>query len=169
MPAIVSVDTRNDVTSFGAALGVRPVHRPGGHQRLWPAPRQWAWASKSRPECHSEQYYKVLKSLVKPGSKAAIPPGVGRIELHSSKAKIDYRVVANPLKRYNLNNRSPLVKESDGSLKIAIGPKPVAGVPESNWLPSAEGKPFSLTFRTYVPKESVRQCDWTPPPLALAK
>jgi hypothetical protein len=42
-------------------------------------------------------------------------------------------------------------------------PKPVAGVPESNWLPSAEGKPFSLTFRTYVPKDIVRRGDWVPP------
>lgn len=71
----------------------------------------------------------------------------------------------NPLKRYNFNNHSPLVKEADGSLKIGIGPKPVAGVPEANWLPSAEGKPFSLTFRTYVPKEPVRKCEWTPPAL----
>jgi hypothetical protein len=54
----------------------------------------------------------------------------------------DYRVVPNPLNRFNLNNFSPLQKEADGSLKIAIGPKPVAGVPESNWLPSPDGKPF---------------------------
>jgi hypothetical protein len=60
----------------------------------------------------------------------------------------DYRVVPNSLKRYNFNNHSPLKKETDGSLKIAVGPKAVSGVPESNWLPSAESKPFSLTFRT---------------------
>jgi hypothetical protein len=77
----------------------------------------------------------------------------------------DYRVVPNSLKRYNFNNHSPLQKESDGSLKIAVGPKPVSGAPESNWLPSAEGKPFSLTFRTYVPKEAAQKCEWTPPPL----
>ncbi len=77
----------------------------------------------------------------------------------------DYRVVANPLKRYNFNNHSPLAKETDGSLKIGIGSKPVAGVPESNWLPSAEGKQFSLTFRTYVPKDGPRKCEWTPPAL----
>ena len=76
----------------------------------------------------------------------------------------DYRVVNNPLKRYNFNNQSPLQKESDGSLKIAVGPKPVAGVPEANWLPSSEGKPFMLTFRTYVPKEIVAR-GWTPPAL----
>jgi hypothetical protein len=77
----------------------------------------------------------------------------------------DFRVVPNPLKRYNFNNHSPLQKEKDGSLKIAVGPKPVASVPESNWLPSAEGKPFSLTFRTYVPKEAAQTCEWTPPAL----
>jgi hypothetical protein len=75
----------------------------------------------------------------------------------------DYRVVPNDLKRYNFNNHSPLKNEADGSLKIGIGPKPVSGVAESNWLPSAEGKPFSLTFRTYVPKDAVKRCEWTPP------
>jgi len=53
----------------------------------------------------------------------------------------DYRVVPNALERYNLNNYSPLKKEADGSLKIGIGPAPVGGVPESNGLPSPEGKP----------------------------
>ena len=77
----------------------------------------------------------------------------------------DYRVVPNPLNRFHLNNFSPLVKEADGSLKIAIGPKPVAGVPEANWLPSPEGKPFSLTFRTYVPKDIVKRGEWQPAPL----
>jgi len=76
----------------------------------------------------------------------------------------DYRVVNNPLKRYNFNNHSPLKNEPDGSLKIAIGPKPVTGVAESNWLPSPDGKPFMLTFRTYVPKEIVTR-GWTPPAL----
>ena len=81
----------------------------------------------------------------------------------------DYRVVPNALKRYNFNNHSSLQKEADGSLKIAVGPKPVDGVPESNWLPSAEGKPFSLTFRAYVPKEAAQTCAWTPPPLEKVK
>jgi hypothetical protein len=74
----------------------------------------------------------------------------------------DYRVIPNPLKRYNLNNHSGLKNEADGSLKIAIGAKPVPGVPESNWLPSADGKPFSLTFRTYVPKDMVKRGEWQP-------
>jgi hypothetical protein len=46
--------------------------------------------------------------------------------------------------------------------QITIGPKQLVGVPESNWLPSAEGKPFSLTFRTYVAKDLIKQGEWQP-------
>ena len=42
------------------------------------------------------------------------------------------RVVPNDLKRYNFNSYSPLKSEADGSLKIGVGPKPLAGAPESN-------------------------------------
>ncbi len=77
----------------------------------------------------------------------------------------DYRVVQNPLKRYNFDSYSPLKSEPDGSLKIAVGPRPVAGAPESNWLPAPDGQPFSLTFRAYVPKPVVLHGDWSPPPL----
>ncbi len=78
----------------------------------------------------------------------------------------DYRVVPNPLDRFNFNTYSDLALEPDGSLKIAVGPAPVEGVAESNWLPSAEGKPFSLTFRSYVPKAAVLERQWQPPALA---
>jgi len=81
----------------------------------------------------------------------------------------DYRVAPNTLDRFNFNTYSPLTKEADGSLKIAIGPKPVAGVSESNWLPSPAGKPFSLTFRTYVPKDIVKRGQWTPPAVTQMK
>jgi hypothetical protein len=81
----------------------------------------------------------------------------------------DYRVVANPLDRFNFNTYSGLKKEADGSLKIAIGPKAVAGIPESNWLPAPAGKPFSLTFRAYVPKDIVKRGQWTPPAVTQVK
>jgi hypothetical protein len=62
-----------------------------------------------------------------------------------------------------------LDKEAEGSLKIAIGPKPPKDVPESNWLPSPDGKPFSLTFRTYVPKDAVKNGEWAPPAVAAVQ
>ncbi|MEN8780707.1 MAG: DUF1214 domain-containing protein [Desulfobacterales bacterium] len=75
----------------------------------------------------------------------------------------DYRVVANPLNRYNFNSGSPLVTGKDGSLKILVSPKPGLDIPESNWLPAIAGKGFSLTFRAYVPKDIVKTGEWFPP------
>jgi hypothetical protein len=69
-----------------------------------------------------------------------------------------------PLNRFNFNNHSLLRSEADGSLKIAIGPKPVPGVPESNWLPSAENKPFALTFHLRAEGRG-EAVEWTPPAL----
>ena len=78
----------------------------------------------------------------------------------------DYRVVANELSRYNFNSYSGLQLGADGSLTIGIGPKQPPDIPVSNWLPSPPGKPFSLTFRTYVPNEKI--AGWAPPPVTKA-
>ena len=77
----------------------------------------------------------------------------------------DYRVVENPLKRYGLNNVSPLKKNPDGSLSIWLAPSMPKGIPASNWLPTPAGKGFSLNLRTYVPKQDVRDGKWFPPPI----
>ena len=79
-----------------------------------------------------------------------------------------HRVVPNPLNRFLLNSHSPLVGEPDGSLRIFVGPRPPEGVPQSNWLPSSDWKPFLLTMRTYVPKAVVTSGEWFPPALAIA-
>lgn len=81
----------------------------------------------------------------------------------------DYRVVPNELDRFNFNSDSGLKNEADGSLRILVANKPNADVPESNWLPSAEGKGFSLTIRTYVPKDIVKSAKWFPPAIKRLK
>lgn len=81
----------------------------------------------------------------------------------------DYRVVKNPLNRFNFNSDSGLKGEADGALKILFAAKPNPAVPESNWLPSAPGKGFSLTIRTYVPKDLVKRGEWFPPALKRLK
>ena len=77
----------------------------------------------------------------------------------------DYRVVPNPLNRFNFNTYSRLQREGDGSLKILLSARPNAAVPETNWLPAPGGKGFSLTLRTYVPKALVKKGEWFPPAL----
>ena len=81
----------------------------------------------------------------------------------------DYRVVKNPLNRFNFNSDSGLKSGPDGSLKILIASRPNSTVPESNWLPSAPGKGFSLTLRTYVPKDLVKRGEWFPPAIQRVK
>lgn len=76
-----------------------------------------------------------------------------------------FKAVPNPLDRYTFNSINPPQTRADGSLKIFLAPAPGTGIPESNWLPAPEGKPFSLTFRTYVPKDVVKRGEWFPPAL----
>jgi hypothetical protein len=78
----------------------------------------------------------------------------------------DFMPVPNRLDRFMLSTYSNVKKNHDGSLTLVLGPEPVAGVPEANWLPTAPGRPFSLNWRTYVPKEVVRQGEWFPPAVA---
>ncbi len=77
----------------------------------------------------------------------------------------DYRVVDNPMKRYGLNNQSPLKKNADGSLSIWLGPALPKGAIATNWLPTPQGKGFSLNLRTYVPKPVVQEGKWFPAPI----
>ena len=81
----------------------------------------------------------------------------------------DYRVVPNPIDRFNLNTYSPLTYAADGSLTLAIGPESPGDVDDANWLPTAKGKPFSLTFRSYVPQQDVIDGRWVPPALQPVK
>ena len=78
----------------------------------------------------------------------------------------DYRVVPNPMDRFNFNSYSGLKSAPDGSLSLLFANAADASLaPESNWLPAAKGKGFSLTLRMYVPKQPVQNGEWFPPAL----
>ena len=81
----------------------------------------------------------------------------------------DYRVVSNPLTRYNFHSESPLKSETDWSLKILLSSKPNSAAPESNLLPAPDGKGFSLTFLTYVPENIVKRGGLFPPAIKRLK
>jgi hypothetical protein len=76
-----------------------------------------------------------------------------------------FRVTANTLKRYNLNNHSGLKNNADGSLTIVFGNKLPVGFPQSNWLPTPAGKDFNLTMRYYGPVPEVESGRYFPPAL----
>ncbi|WP_313002864.1 DUF1214 domain-containing protein [Brevundimonas sp.] len=77
----------------------------------------------------------------------------------------EFRVIANPLGRFLLNNQSGLHRDSDGSLTLWFAPEKPDASPEPNWLPTPKGGRYNLTFRFYGPSEDVVSGDYFPPPL----
>jgi hypothetical protein len=78
-------------------------------------------------------------------------------------------LVPNALHRYKLNNVSHLTANADGSTSIWLASERPKNVAQSNWLPTADGRRFSLNFRAYVPKQEVEQGEWFPAPIMALK
>jgi len=76
----------------------------------------------------------------------------------------DQLMVANPIARYSIGDRSKLRHGKGGSLTIYIQHEPPGNELESNWLPAPNG-PFSLQFRMYLPKPEALDPPYLPPPV----
>lgn len=76
----------------------------------------------------------------------------------------DQFFVDNPLNRYAIGDRDPLVFNADGSLDLHIQHASPAPDKVSNWLPAPAG-PFSMNLRLYVPQAPVLDGRWAPPAL----
>ncbi len=79
----------------------------------------------------------------------------------------DHRVMANPLNRYLFGSQSELQLNADGSLTLVFAPKPLDGVPQTNWLPTPAGREYNLTYRLYVPSKDAVQGRYYPPMLSI--
>jgi hypothetical protein len=77
------------------------------------------------------------------------------------------RVVPNPLNRYLLNSQSDLQANADGSVTLVFAPKLPDGTPQSNWLPTPQGREYNLTYRFYGPARDVVQGRYYPPLLSI--
>lgn len=70
---------------------------------------------------------------------------------------------ANDLKRYSLGTKNKnLVRNTDGSLTLYVGPASPGKDKETNWLPSPK-EPISLYLRAYWGKEGILDGSWKPP------
>jgi len=72
-------------------------------------------------------------------------------------------LVANPIDRYSLGDRSGLVPNADGSIDIYIQQAAPAGH-EANWLPSPSGN-FKLWLRVYQPGSAILTGAYHVPPV----
>jgi hypothetical protein len=75
---------------------------------------------------------------------------------------LKYNLVANPIDRYSLGDRSGMTPDADGGLTIYVQKESPGGTKESNWLPSPDGK-FFMVMRTYLPGIDIVNQTWHPP------
>lgn len=104
--------------------------------------------------------------------------GAARYRLHFDKAQLppvgafwsltmygaDQLFVDNPINRYAIGDRDPLVYNADGSLDLYIQHASPGKDRQANWLPAAAG-PFSMNLRLYLPQAQALDGRWMPPPL----
>lgn len=78
-----------------------------------------------------------------------------------------YYLVANPIKRYSIGDRTQGIQYADdGSLTITIGnTEPDDPVGKANWLPAPTGR-FRLVLRLYIPGPQILDGSYQFPPIA---
>ncbi len=73
---------------------------------------------------------------------------------------------ANPIVRFALGDRDPLVFNVDGSLDVFLQRQSPGPEREANWLPTPGEGPFSVTMRLYWPRPEATDGTWQPPPVS---
>ena len=75
----------------------------------------------------------------------------------------DDALIDNPINRYALGDRDPMVFNADGSLDLWIQADRPSPDKEKNWLPVKAVAGFLLNARLYWPKESALNGSWGMP------
>ncbi len=76
--------------------------------------------------------------------------------------------VPNAIDRYSIGTKNnDLLANPDGTMTLYVQPDPPGDASQrANWLPSPNGKPFSLFIRAYWPDASIMDGTWSPPKVA---
>ena len=81
----------------------------------------------------------------------------------------DRFLVANPINRYSIGNRTAGLKtDADGSLTIYVQAESPGAGKESNWLPAPAG-PFFMVMRMYGPDQRIISGEWKVPAIKKVK
>lgn len=81
---------------------------------------------------------------------------------------VDRFLYANEADRYTVGSRDvpTMVRDDDGGVTVHVAHRIEDRRLLPNWLPCPDG-PFSLTFRTYLPRPEIRDGRWTAPPVTV--
>ncbi|MBS7811859.1 DUF1254 domain-containing protein [Roseococcus pinisoli] len=80
----------------------------------------------------------------------------------------DRFLVANPINRYSLGDRSGLKAGPDGSVTIYLQASSPGPEREANWLPVPASGGFNVVLRMYGPSTAVQTGQWHMPPITRA-
>lgn len=75
----------------------------------------------------------------------------------------DRQLVDNPIQRYCLSSRDPLVRDADGGVTLYIQAQSPGKEHEANWLPSTQQGPFNVILRVYGPQPAMVAGQWKMP------
>jgi hypothetical protein len=67
------------------------------------------------------------------------------------------------------SSRDNIVKNPDGSVDLYVGPKPLTGKPEANWIKTIPGKGWFALFRLYGPTQPYFDRSWVLPDIEEVK
>ena len=79
---------------------------------------------------------------------------------------LKYNLVANPINRYSIGDRSGMKPDAGGGLTIYVQKDSPGMEKESNWLPAPDDQ-FFLILRTYLPADDIIDQTWQPPKITL--
>lgn len=74
-----------------------------------------------------------------------------------------FNLVANPINRYAVGDRSGLKPDADGGLTIYVQKDSPGPDKESNWLPTPQEGRFLMFLRAYLPGDDLLRQTWQPP------
>ena len=83
-------------------------------------------------------------------------------------------LIANPLGRFSFTNTSTLTHNSDGSIDFYLqSTQPATAAQQANWLPTAAGQGFEVTWRLFAPQTAsisgiLNGSAWQPPQITVA-
>ncbi len=155
------------ITMFGLGVPGNDMFLRAAHAQLFPGPvvvpqEAMYWWSNADGAGHA---LTGAHDYVMRFPAGLLPPNDAFWSLTMGDAKNHY--VPNPIKRYNVGDRSGLVPNADGSVDIYIQNAAPAGH-ESNWLPAPAGN-FILWFRVYIPGAVILNREYKVPPVVKVK